>query len=203
MAVSCLYSVYGPGLNGLDLPFLKNIDAVTLDMVLKSIEKNINCPLSSGAGRLFDAVSALLNVCTVSQFHAEAPMRLETAARPGEEGSYPYAKGEVIGTGPVIESIVKDIREGVDVGLISSRFHNTVCSIILDTVTGIEKDRGIQKVALSGGSFQNRYVSARIENQLGANGFEVLLPLQLPANDGGIALGQLAVAAKHRSLGLI
>lgn len=203
MAVSILYSLYGPKLAEFDLPFLKGIEPATLELVMQSIEKNINCPLSSGAGRLFDAVAALMNICTVSQFHAEAPMRLEAVIRRGENGRYPYTGGDVIGMGPAIENIVEDLVRGVDPGVISARFHNTVAIIILETVTRISNDHGIKKVALSGGTFQNRYLSGRIENQLKDKGFEVLLPLQLPANDGGIALGQLAIAAKLRSSGLI
>ncbi len=202
LAVSYLYKLHGRELCGLDLPFIREIDPTALDLVLQSIEKNINCPLSSGAGRLFDAVAALLNLCTVSRFHAEAPMRLEAAIR-HDNSSYTYDispanSDEAIGVTPIINSIIQDLGKGVDVGLISVRFHNTISSIILETVTRISKDHGIKKVALSGGTFQNRYLSEKIENQLKDNGFEVLVPLQLPANDGGIALGQLAVAAKHR-----
>ncbi len=203
MAVSYLYPLYGRELTQLKLPFLGEIDSRSLEMVIQSIEKNINCPLSSGAGRFFDAVAALLGFCTVSQFHAEAPMRLEAGIMDGEEGIYPYTAGEPLGTGPVIDAMVKDIGKGIDPGLISARFHNTASSIIFDTVKRISSYRGIKKIALSGGTFQNRYLSARIENQLRENGFDVFVPLQLPANDGGIALGQLAVAAKRRSLGLI
>ncbi len=88
MAVSYLYSVYGMELMNMNLPFLKRIKEGNLKLVLQSIEKNINCPLSSGAGRLFDAIAAILDLCSVSQFHAEAPMRLESVIHPGEKGSY-------------------------------------------------------------------------------------------------------------------
>ncbi|HEC42532.1 MAG TPA: carbamoyltransferase HypF [Bacteroides sp.] len=208
LAVSYLYKIHGRELAGLNLPFLTKIDPAALDLVILSIEKNINCPLSSGAGRLFDAVSALLNVCTISQFHAEAPMRLEAEIQK-DDGIYSYEshgladQGEVIGVGPIIENIIKDIGRGINSGVISARFHNTMSTIILETVLGISKDHGIKKVALSGGIFQNRYLSERIENQLQEKGFEVLVPLQLPANDGGIALGQLAIAAKRCALSLI
>ena len=105
--------------------------------------------------------------------------------------------------GQIFENIVRDIDRGLDPGRISALFHNTVSDLILNTVRGISKDYGIKKVALSGGTFQNKYLSERIENHLEEKGFEVFVPLQLPANDGGIALGQLAVAAKKRALGLV
>jgi hydrogenase maturation protein HypF len=130
-------------------------------------------------------------------------MRLEASIEAGEEGSYSYKAGEMLEPGPIIEGIVRDITGGVGPGKISARFHNTISMIILETVSRISNEYGIRKVALSGGTFQNRYLSERIEKQLVEVGFELLLPLQLPANDGGIALGQLAVASKKRSLGLI
>lgn len=232
MAVSFLYAVYGRKFLALDLPFLKSLDPDMLDGVVRALEKKLHCPLSSGAGRLFDAVSALLNICTFSSFHAEAPMRLESAIRP-DKSSYPYTRLESaahrdesstrsarpeggpsggkknnsgtqnICMGPAIEAMVGDLQKGVDRGLISARFHNTVARIITETVERISRESGLKKLVLSGGTFQNRVLSERVENDLRRKGFEVLVPLQLPTNDGGIALGQLAVAAKHRSLGLI
>jgi hydrogenase maturation protein HypF len=209
MAISCLYSAYGNDFVNMQLPFLSGIKMDHIHLVLQSIEKKINCPLTSGAGRFFDAVSAILGFCSVSLFHAEAPMRLEASVHQGEQGTY-FAelpgglhRAGSIGTGTIIRKIVEDIGNGIDPGRISARFHNTISDIILDTVIGIHRDQGIKKVALSGGTFQNKYLSERIENQLEEKGFEVLIPLQLPANDGGIALGQLAIAAKKRSLGIV
>ncbi len=217
MAVSLLYSRYGREFTGLRLPFLERIDPSTLELVIQSIEKGINCPKSSGAGRYFDAVSAMLGICTTSLFHAEAPMRLEAAIRP-EEGIYTFGPGDpgkaegkgghanetkVIRTAWLAEAIVEDILGGVESGKVSARFHNTMAAVILETVRRTGSDRGIRKVALSGGTFQNRYLSERIEGMLRENGFEVLVPIQLPANDGGIALGQLAVAAKRRTKGIL
>jgi len=222
MAVSYLYSIYGWKLMELDLPFMEKIDPESLEMVIRSIEKKINNPLTCGAGRLFDAVSALLGICTISSFHAEAPMRLEASIRadhPGDHSGdhdpagggrikdkqaiYPFTAGNVIAVGPIITKIVEDIKNGVDRGQISARFHNTIAAVILETVNRINMERGIRKVCLSGGTFQNKYLSGRIENLLSEAGLEVLVPLQLPANDGGIALGQLAIAARRRSMGLI
>jgi hydrogenase maturation protein HypF len=201
MAVSFLYRVYGRDLVELDLPFLRDIDPSTLDLVIASIEKNINCPLSSGAGRLFDAAAALLDLCTRSSFHAEAPMRLESVISPGISNAYPFDDGNVISTIPTFEAMVNDLLSGTDPGWISARFHNTVFDIITGRVKKISRDTGIRTMALSGGTFQNRYLSERIEQSLLDDQFKVLIPTQLPVNDGGIALGQLAVAAKKREAG--
>jgi hydrogenase maturation protein HypF len=217
MAVSYLYSVYGWKIMDLKLPFLKKIDPEILSMVIQSIEKKINCPLTCGTGRLFDAVSAMLGLCTVSKFHAEAPMRLEAAIRhdgksdrgPGSMGRdsncgiYPYSGTDVIGVEPMIRKIAEDLQSGMDPGVISTRFHNTLAGMILETAVRIKEKRGISKVCLSGGTFQNKYLSTRVESLLRDAGFEVFVPLQVPTNDGGIALGQLAVATRRRSMGLI
>jgi len=136
-------------------------------------------------------------------------MRLESVIDPAEDDSYyPGIRNdegilESIDLRQLIENIVRDIGKGHEAGRISARFHNTISDLILNTVLEISNDCGIRKVALSGGTFQNRYLSERTENLLKENGIEVLVPLKIPANDGGIALGQLAIAAKKRSLGLV
>jgi len=201
MAVSLLYSAYGKDLLSLDLSFLRLIPAPDLQLLLQAIEKGVNCPLTSGAGRLFDAVAAMLDLCQVSLFHAEAPMRLENIADMTSDGAYPYGKGTSIDTDPIIRGITDDILMGRNPSVISGRFHQTISEIILDTVTRIREDTGINKVALSGGTFQNRLISTLVEPSLQENGFQVYVPMKVPANDGGIALGQLAIAAKRREMG--
>ncbi len=96
MAVSYLYRIYGQDLVNLDLPFLRKLNLSTVEQVIQAIEKNINCPLTSGAGRLFDAAAALLDLCTHSSFHAEAPMRLENIVNAGTRDVYPYDDGDEI-----------------------------------------------------------------------------------------------------------
>ena len=98
----------------------------------------------------------------------------------------------------MIREIAADINRGGDPGEISGRFHYTVADIIVQTVSRIRKDSGIGAVAISGGTFQNRIVSRLVENMLMDHGFSIYIPEKVPANDGGIALGQLAVAAVRR-----
>jgi hydrogenase maturation protein HypF len=102
---------------------------------------------------------------------------------------------------PTFQAMVDEVMGGVDVGLISTRFHNTVGEIIVNGVKKISRESGIRTVALSGGTFQNRYLSSRVESGLLDAKFKVLFPRQLPSNDGGIALGQLVIAAKKREMG--
>ena len=201
MAVSYLYRIYGPELVNLDLPFLRKLNLSTVEQVIQAIEKNINCPLTSGAGRLFDAASALLDLCTHSSFHAEAPMRLENIVTTRTRDVYPYDDGTEISMIPAFQAMVDEVTVGVEVGLISTKFHNTVTEIIVHRVAEISRESGIRTVALSGGTFQNRYLSSMVESSLLNDRFRVLVPVQLPSNDGGIALGQLMVAARKLETG--
>ena len=200
MAVAYLCKYYGNNLQRKRFQFLEKLRNDDLEMVLLAIERNINCPLTSSAGRLFDAVAALLNVCTVSSFHAEAPMRLEAIADKETNDRYNFDTENTIKLKRTFDGIIEDIENRVPVSVISAKFHNTIINIIFAVVLQIRDKHNIKKVALSGGSFQNRYILARVEDLLRRNGFDVYSQCSIPANDGGIALGQLAIAAKRRIL---
>ena len=202
-AVSYLYKIYGEDFKNLDLDFLKNIRTTKIDLITEALKKNINAPLSSSCGRLFDAVSALINLCTVSKFHAEAPMRLESIADLTIEESYPFEISEIVSFKSTISKIVDDLKNGIPLPEISAKFHNTLISCILALAETIRLQTGHNKVVLSGGSFQNAFLLGKSEVLLTQKGFEVFSHQLVPSNDGGIALGQLAIAAKRRSLGLI
>jgi hydrogenase maturation protein HypF len=193
--------VYDHDFWDLDIPFVKSLDKAKCDYLLEAIDKKINSPMSCSAGRLFDAVSAILNICTLTQFHAEAPMRLEDMALGSVEDAYPFEIGDFISFQPTIREMVQDLKDGNSLDEISARFHNTVINAIFAVVSLARTQKNISKVVLSGGSFQNRYILSRLEQLLINTGFEVFTQNRIPANDGGIALGQLAIAAKLRSLG--
>jgi hydrogenase maturation protein HypF len=194
-AVSMLKKVYGNDVHELGLPFLKAIDSQHVQMILTAIDRRINAPLSSGAGRVFDAVSAMINLCPESRFHAEAPMRLEAAVKTDEKGLYEFHTGKIISYEPMIKQIVSDILRKTDVGVIAARFHNTIISIIVETVDNISRETGLHTVVLSGGSFQNKFLTENVESILQHKGYKVYSHEKVPANDGGIALGQLMVGA--------
>ena len=200
-AVSYLYKIYGKEFLELDLPFLKDLDKSSLNIIVQAIEKNINSPLSSSAGRLFDAVAALTDLCLVSKFHAEAPMRLEAAINFKEDGAYPFDFGDVISFEDTVREIVEDIKEGVPVADISAKFHNTIINVVFGVASMIRKETGLDKVVLSGGTFQNRYILQNVETILTLEGFKVYSQANIPSNDGGVALGQIAIAAKRREIG--
>ncbi|RLD52320.1 MAG: carbamoyltransferase HypF, partial [Bacteroidetes bacterium] len=199
-AVSFLHKIYGKKFLGLDLPFLRDLDNSKLNLIVQAIEKNINSPLSSSAGRLFDAVAALTNLCPVSKFHAEAPMRLEAVINFKEDGAYSFDFGDVISFEDTIREIVEDLKEGIPVADISAKFHNTVINVVFGVVSMIRKETGLDKVVLSGGTFQNRYILQNVETILTLEGFKVYSQANIPSNDGGVALGQIAIAAKRREL---
>ncbi|MDX2444345.1 MAG: carbamoyltransferase HypF [Bacteroidales bacterium] len=198
MAISYLYGVYGRKLLDLKLPFMKEVDPNTLEMVIQMMEKKINCPLTSSAGRLFDAVAALTGLCTRSTFHAEAPMRLESLINEDITESYAYSLKETIVLKPMIKEIVYDLQNSIPVSTISAKFHNTIIQIALEVSEKLRKKIALNKVVLSGGTFQNKYILQRMQTELAARNFEVYINEKVPCNDGGIALGQLAIAAKRK-----
>jgi len=199
-ALSVLQKLYGSSFAGLPLEFLKSIPQEDTALVVQALEKNINCPLSSSAGRYFDAVSALTGLCINAKFHAEAPMRLESVITDGINEAYDFGAGETVSFDRTFRQVVRDLADGLPVGEISARFHNTMANVIFAVVSNIRSQSGVDKVALSGGTFQNKYLSEKILEKLDAAGFKVYFHSEVPANDGGIALGQLVVAAKKRSM---
>ena len=168
--------------------------------VLNMLEKRLNSPETSSAGRLFDAVSVLLNICSETTFHAEAPMRLEAVALETVETSYPFLiKENVVSFQPAFEALLRDKEQGVSPSEMAGKFHQTVVEVIVEVVQKLAFHTGRRKVVLSGGTFQNRIILSKTEEILLHKGLEVYSHQQVPSNDGGIALGQLAVAAKRRS----
>lgn len=197
-AVSYLFQYFGADFPFQKQAFLKEIPSERLNLLLQAIRLGINCPLSSGAGRLFDAVAALTGLCTQATFHAEAPMLLESALEVGCKSKYLFEiEDKRIVFMKLFYLIMKDLSNQVPVSIISAKFHNTLLAIILKVVKKLSQESGLKKVVLSGGSFQNRYLLSNSIIMLQEQGFEVFAHENVPTNDGGIALGQLAVAAKR------
>jgi hydrogenase maturation protein HypF len=203
MAVSYLYRIYGKDL--FDLPVAPVLKAAEdkLKAVVTSIEKGIHAPLTSSTGRLFDAVSSLLGICQTHTFEAEGAMRLEACVDNSVKEIYNFDITGCVGTGGIISGVVNDLLNGESKPSIAAKFHNTVVRIIHDMAVIIRKETGIDKVILSGGTFQNRYLLSETEKMLIQNNFTVYSHTKVPSNDGGIALGQLAVAAKRRELACV
>lgn len=174
-----------------------DIPASKFDLLVQALKANINTPESCSAGRLFDAISGLTNICQVATYHAEAPIRLEHALHNEMNQAYPIDLNNVISWKKVIQYIVEDINEGVDTGIISTKFHNTVANVTIEAVKQLNSETGIKKVILSGGTFQNKYLTKKVVDLMQDLNLEVFISRQVPCNDGGIALGQLAIAASQ------
>jgi len=163
------------------------------ETVEQMIRTGFNSPLTSSAGRLFDAVAALLGLCDVASYEAQAAIRLEAAADPSVTGHYPFdLRDGVLDFGPTIRALVAD-RQGV--GVSAARFHNTIVAGIVRACESVRAERGLHRVALSGGVFQNEWILTRTLAGLRTAGFAVFTNTLVPPNDGGLALGQVAVAA--------
>jgi len=200
MALGCLYNAFGKHIPDSALSLFHGIDSKSIDMVQYALGNNINITQTSGIGRLFDAVASLLGLCHVAGFDAEGPMRLEACIDRRRRDSYPVSisKEGIISVAPVIEGILHDLRTGKPPGAISARFHNFVVEAASMAACKACQEYGIDKVVLSGGTFQNRYLLFHLSKRIKSAGMQVLVNRQVPANDGGIALGQLAVAAARK-----
>jgi hydrogenase maturation protein HypF len=199
MAFSYLYKYFGDTIDYDSMTVFRSVDRQRLTLLKEMIQKGINCPLSSGAGRLFDAVSALLGICPVTSFDSEAPMRLESAINSETDHHYPFSTGGSVVFAETFKAIIADMQHS-DVSLISAKFHNTVAQAILEVSESIRKETSLEKVVLSGGVFQNKYLLEKTIQKLTQKMFKVYTNHQVPVNDGGLSLGQLVVASKKTGL---
>jgi hydrogenase maturation protein HypF len=201
MGLSLLYQAYGRDLLSLELPLLRHMDKALVTTLVEAMEKRINCPMGSGAGRVFDGVAAITGICERALFHAEAPMRLESCIVPGIDEYYDFNLSDTLSFVPAIRQICDSLSKGEPLGVISARFHNTVAEASCRMVKKISKETGLHKIVLSGGTFQNKYLSETLENRLVKDNFAVFTHSRVPCNDGGLALGQLVVAAGRKGRG--
>jgi len=197
MAMSCLYKYMGSDYDFQKLKLFQKVDENKLSVVSDMLGSVINSPLTSGAGRIFDAVSALLLLCPEATFDSEAPMRLESAIHHGRDDFYPFAIAETVSLGEMFREIVKELKYS-DASRIAAKFHNTIARIILHVCLNIRKETGLNSVVMSGGVFQNKYLLEKSLYLLSVNRFKVFTNNQVPSNDGGISLGQLMIAAERR-----
>jgi hydrogenase maturation protein HypF len=201
MAISYLHHAFEGDIPNVSA--LQQIPERDRKLLLQMIEKRLNAPLTSSVGRLFDAVAALSGVRNQVSYEGQAALELEMlldANAPSETG-YAFALVETTGplqidAAPLIRAIVADLNSAVNAARISARFHNGMAQLIVEMCQRFAADRGALPVALSGGVFQNRYLTERTAKLLRETGFNVLLHRQVPPNDGGLALGQAAIAGE-------
>ena len=174
------------------------------------LDRNLNCVVSTSAGRLFDAVSAILGVRKSSTFEGEASTALQFAAEawlethpgqdetplPGSAFTRDASGSFILTTDQLVKDIVRARLDGTDPGMLAARFHAALAEMIAMTCEAIRADSGLNTCALTGGVFQNRLLTVRCAALLRAAGFRVLLHGMIPPNDGGIGAGQ-ALAAMY------
>jgi hydrogenase maturation protein HypF len=201
MALSYLRDTFGQQIPG-DLKCFQSIDERQFTLVDAMLARRIQTVETSSCGRLFDAVAALLGITSEVTFEGQAAIALEAAAERGMEGRYDFENGGdpiELDFRPVIAAIVKDLSRGRRVSEISACFHNTLSAAIGEVCSQIA---GPNRVCLSGGSFQNLYLLGRTVVELRRRGFAVFLHAQVPANDGGLSLGQAMIANQRLSEGV-
>jgi hydrogenase maturation protein HypF len=163
------------------------------------LANSLNAPLTSSIGRLFDAVAALCGLRHEVSYEGQAAIDLENCLDPDEQGSYAFDFAEGIFTAePVMRSVLADLKRGVSVGRISARFHNGLANLVLQLSQSIRRSDGLDDAVLSGGVWQNMTLLAAARARLEGSHFKVFSHQEVPANDGGISLGQVAIA--HHTL---
>ena len=202
-ATGLLYELFDGTLFDLpDLPPLSSFTPLEFSLVELMVRKGLNSPVTSSAGRLFDAVSSILGLCQRVGFEGQAAMALEYIADENEKIVYPFDIGPIsqlaaiIDWGPAVKEIIADIENGVTPSIISARFHNSLVEMIVSAARRASEN----KVVLSGGCFQNRYLTELAITRLREEGFKVYWHQRVPTNDGGIALGQAAATANRKQL---
>jgi len=182
-----------------DLPPVKALSVEERTVLRKQLEQNFNAPPTSSLGRLFDAISALLGIRQQVDYEGQAAMELEASLDPHEKGAYPFeVHQDIIDPSPLLAGILADLRSGLSTARLAARFHNSLVALALDICQAVRAKSGSKVVALSGGVWQNKFLSQQVPRALEAAGFQILIHHQLPTNDGCIALGQ-ALVAYHQS----
>jgi len=173
-----------------------------LDLVLKTASKSRNHVKTSSCGRLFDAVSALLGICHVNTYEGQAAIELGELVIDQLDNKapdpYPFMISQSeIDFLTIFPAILEDLKKNKDLALIAKRFHDTVIKAVTSATLITAERRGLKTIALSGGSWNNPYLLTKTVNILQAHGMDILLPKNIPFNDGGLCLGQAAIAYRR------
>ncbi|HXV65033.1 MAG TPA: carbamoyltransferase HypF [Vicinamibacteria bacterium] len=194
MAVAWLHRLYGREFLGMKLPFLETVSRDRVRKLVDAIEANVGWPMTSSCGRLFDAVAALLCVRQNQSYEGQAAMELEAMAE-GATSAVGWYEGDFS-----VDDVLRHMVEGKrDAASLAMEFHVGIAEWLALTAEQIAKESSIGRVALGGGCFQNCILLREVSKHLESAGLEVLVPSEVPANDGGLALGQAAVASARRS----
>lgn len=206
LAAVYLHRALGDDFLKLDLRFVRELDRGRWTTLSSMIESGTNSPETSSMGRLFDAVASLAGVRDFVNYEGQAAIELEAIADKECSTSYEFeftGDGGIINAESVIGSVVDDLLDGGSPQVVSARFHNGVANLIVSIARRARDEHKLNRVALSGGVFQNMFLLTRACDALAGEGFEVFTHRRVPANDGGISLGQAAVANAKVAAGRI
>jgi hydrogenase maturation protein HypF len=186
---------------GLDA--VKRLESKPLQTCARMVERGINSPLSSSAGRLFDAVAALLDIrFDAASYEGQAAIELEALAEGAMSGAGEGYHAELLpgeparlSWAPLWASMLSDLAAGVDRAIIAARFHRGLGETVAQTAHSLARAHGCETAVLTGGVFQNRLLLEGVSERLATLGLKPIAPAAFPANDGGIALGQALIAA--------
>jgi hydrogenase maturation protein HypF len=209
IALGLLYELFGEAAFAMaELALGQAFSSAELGVARTMLARGLNSPLTSSVGRLFDAVASLAGLRQQVRFEGQAAMELEfaiegpvtaerydLAIRPDHATRNTQHAPLLLDWAPMIEAILADLKHGLPLGRISARFHNSLA----EAVVAVARQIGQQRVVLSGGCFQNRYLTERTIERLQAEGFRPYWHQRVPPNDGGIALGQVVAALRQTS----
>ena len=206
MAAAYLHRTFGDDFLKLDLPFVRSLDRRAWAALRGMAASGTNSPETSSMGRLFDAVAGLLGLRAVANYEGQAAIELEATAGRGDGESYEFELadgGSIIRAEPVIRRAVEDLLSGIPPRTVSAKFHLGVARLIGAVAADVRDRRRLNRVALSGGVFQNVLLLGHARRLLKSEGFEVFTHDRVPPNDGGLSLGQAAVASARVAAGRI
>jgi hydrogenase maturation protein HypF len=204
MALAQLVTIYGEEeASKLPLAMVREAGEQNVRLVARLVGRGLNTPPTSSAGRLFDAVAALVGVpgSRRTTYEGQAAIELELAADGPTSRGYPFrlrpeGEGWVVETSWIIGGVVEDTLAGHPVGAVSSKFHRTMAEMVVAGCEEIRENCGVSSVALSGGTFQNLLLLEQVVELLTGKGFTVYRHRRVPTSDGGLSLGQAVLAAR-------
>ena len=199
MAVAYLWATFGQEFFQDDRSLPRRWDRERIAVLSQMMARQVNSPLTSSCGRLFDAVAALVGLRDRIAYEGQAAIELEQCMEPTTE-KYHYALKEVEdrllwSPTAIFAQVFEDAVSGVGAGLISGKFHETLVAMWVEACVHLSQVHGLNRVVCSGGVFQNVFLLENLESRLQASGLEVYTPQLIPANDACISLGQAVIGA--------
>jgi len=206
MAMAYLYQAIGDAAFEVDHPVARHLPENGQALFARMLRRGINSPLTSSCGRLFDTVAALLNLRHTVSYDGQGAIELEALAETSENGNYGDYSYRILSNeetplhldfSPMFPELLADLAAGIRTSVIALRFHQTVATAATELCLHIAEASGINRVIFSGGVFQNRLLSEMLYTALTSRGLTVFTHRLVPPNDGGIALGQAAIAGRR------